>query len=189
MIGRIYVVGITGNAGSGKDTFAKAVRNVSFGEFSLTAVAMAIREVVEIIWGVETDTQEEKAAIVFGDITGRFLLQEVGKKMREIDPDAWIKALKTSIRNYECEHVGIIIVTDIRYQVEADICDEVWRIVRPDHSILEGREAQHESEKSIDKVIENLVIMNDGTLEELQTKARTLAEEVLLRAKTKRWGR
>lgn len=104
-------------------------------------------------------------------LTNRQLLQFIGDKMREIDPDIWVKGLLNSYCKY---HNWII--PDLRFKNEAkgiretDTNSLLIRVENPRVKLM-----NHKSEIDLDDYTEwDYIINNDGTLEQLLFKVRDI---------------
>lgn len=178
------IIGISGKAGSGKDTAAKMLEvlyanpDISYEDFSnkkynkfadIITVHFAdiLKETVQTLFGIgewETDTQEgKKTTISWIGKTVRELLQGVGQGLRNaIDPDLWVKALFAN--TVECSN---FIIADVRYPNELEAIKERGGIlIRIDRK---GAGAgNHDSETALDDYQDwDFHIGNNGSLKEL----------------------
>ena len=102
------------------------------------------------------------------DMTVREFLQRVGTEgiRNGVHEDAWVNALFSDYYNQDQW-----IITDCRFPNEANAIKDrggkIVRIVRPGVSAVNA----HPSETALDEWDFDHVIHNDGTLEELKTKA------------------
>ena len=135
------IIGISGKAGSGKDTAAKMLEvlyanpNISYEDFAnrkyknfadiqIMHFADILKETVQALFGIgewETGTQEgKKVTISWIGKTVRELLQEVGQGLRDaIDPNLWIKALFANTEDW-----SNYIIADVRYPNELEAIKE-----------------------------------------------------------------
>ena len=178
------IIGISGKAGSGKDTAAKMLEvlyanpDISYEDFSnrkyknfadiqIVHFADILKETVQVLFEIgewETNTQEgKKTTIEWIGKTVRELLQGVGQGLRDaIDPNLWIKALFANTENW-----SNYIIADVRYPNEVDAIKErngvLLRINRKDAGA-----GNHSSEIVLDNYKEwDLVIDNNSTKEDL----------------------
>ena len=178
------IIGISGKAGSGKDTAAKMLEvlyanpDISYEDFSnrkyknfadiqIVHFADILKETVQVLFGIgewETNTQEgKKTTIEWIGKTVRELLQGVGQGLRDaIDPNLWIKVLFANTENW-----SNYIIADVRYPNELDAIKErngvLLRINRKDAGA-----GNHSSETALDNYKEwDLVIDNNSTKEDL----------------------
>lgn len=112
---KFIVVGITGKAGTGKDTFAKCLW-MEFGKYPKThaaffALANPIKKIAKEIFG--WDGAKDKK--------GRKLLQILGTEAgRDYDPGIWLDKLDISFKEYvqdapETLENVVALVTDVRF--------------------------------------------------------------------------
>ena len=178
------IIGISGKAGSGKDTAAKMLEvlyanpDISYEDFAnkryknvadiqTVHFADSLKETAQVLFGIgewETNTQEgKKKTINWIDKTVRELLQGVGQGLRNaIDPDLWVKILfanTTEFTNF--------IIADVRYPNEVNaIKEREGLLIRINRN---GAGAgNHDSETALDTYTDwNYYIENNGSLEEL----------------------
>ena len=178
------IIGISGKAGSGKDTAAKMLEvlyanpNISYEDFAnrryknfadiqIVHFADTLKETAQVLFRIgewETNTQEgKKTTIEWIGKTVRELLQGVGQGLRDaIDPNLWIKALFANTENW-----SNYIIADVRYPNEIKAIKErngiLLRIDRKDAGA-----GNHSSETALDNYKEwDLVIDNNSTKEDL----------------------
>ena len=178
------IIGISGKAGSGKDTAAKMLEvlyanpDISYEDFSnrkyknfadiqIVHFADILKETVQVLFRIgewETNTQEgKKTTIEWIGKTVRELLQGVGQGLRDaIDPNLWIKVLFANTENW-----SNYIIADVRYPNEVDAIKErngiLLRIDRKNAGA-----GNHSSETALDNYKEwDVHIENNGSLESL----------------------
>ena len=178
------IIGISGKAGSGKDTVAKMLevlyanpdisyedfankRYKNFADIQIVHFADSLKETVQVLFRIgewETNTQEgKKTTINWIGKTVRELLQGVGQGLRDaIDPNLWIKVLFANTENW-----SNYIIADVRYPNEIKAIKErngiLLRIDR------KGAGAgNHSSEIALDDYKEwDVHIENNGSIEDL----------------------
>ena len=178
------IIGISGKAGSGKDTAAKMLEvlyanpNISYEDFAnrkyknfadiqIMHFADILKETVQALFGIgewETGTQEgKKVTISWIGKTVRELLQEVGQGLRDaVDPNLWIKALFANTEDW-----SNYIIADVRYPNELEaIKERDGVLIRIDRN---GAGAgNHNSETALDDYNDwDVHIENNGSLESL----------------------
>ena len=180
------LVGLTGYAGSGKDTFAKSLR--LRGAYERVGFADAVKEMALVLdpWiivpsahGGQHDfellsqvvrrlgwDEAKKIANV------RSYLQKLGTDaVREIiNKDAWVMAAQGKIWPLITEGTNVV-VTDVRFQNEADLIrswgGKVFRVERPGFAPVND----HISDVGIDSIAVDGVVLNDGTVDDLGREA------------------
>lgn len=158
------IIGFTGKAGSGKDTSASYFKNSKNFAF-----ATRLKEICCFIFGLskeQTETLKEIKDPRWG-ITPREIFQKVGKFIRSIDNNYFVNYLKSQL--LACD--GNRIITDVRYDNEAQMIKElggmIIKIVRPNYlSDFDN----HESENGIMEKYIDVIIINNGSVEDLHKK-------------------
>jgi len=151
-----HIIGIAGHLQAGKDSVGHVLGSLGYQRLAFADALKSLGR--EIGWD---GTKSEK---------GRHLLQVLGVSVREIlGRDTWIRVVENQIE--ACDPESRFTITDVRFQNEADmICDrggEVWLVRRPGYD-GDG----HASERFADEVWADIVIENDGSLEDLEQKVR-----------------
>lgn len=178
------IIGISGKAGSGKDTAAKMLevlyanpdisyedfankRYKNFADIQIVHFADSLKETAQVLFRIgewETNTQEgKKTTIDWIGKTVRELLQGIGQGLRDaIDFDLWVKILFANTEDW-----SNYIITDVRYPNEIKAIKErngiLLRIDR------KGAGAgNHSSEIALDDYKEwDVHIENNGSIEDL----------------------
>lgn len=166
------IVGIVGKQGSGKNWVAEKIveelyRRHPNTEVETYAFADSLKGIVLSLWKVRSTFQRDKLQEVLVKTkegykykSVRDLLQETGEAIRSIDLDAWTKYLAEKIDD---EGYDISVITDVRYQNEADICDVLIRVERTNSSSgLQETQKQHSSETEQDTIPVDITINNDN---------------------------
>lgn len=198
------IIGISGKARSGKDTFAdmlaKELNKEAYPPYVMMAFAnelkMKCQEAFDLsweqLWGndkEEPDKRYYKGMRYQGGVrsdtnelpslywTAREIMQEFGAFYRSIDDKFWIKNLFKVAEQKEYTNV---IITDVRYINEADYILEhggvMLRVERENKDSVHNM--SHPSEVQLDEYKKfTFTVVNNWTLEVL---ARTAVETVLL---------
>lgn len=183
---KIQLLGLTGNIGSGKTTVMKLfkysfwVDEYSFSE-PLKKIAINLGFLEKEVYG----TQEDKVKINnFWGISGREFLQKFGTDIcREILPEKikmnydsktlWIRLFEKYLIDYKNTDLksGFLIVSDVRFFDEADIIKKYnGFIVKIERENNKNFQSEHKSEKDINEIKPNVVLRNNGTIDELREK-------------------
>lgn len=122
--------------------------------------------------------------------TYRNILQYIGTEgFRTVSPMTWVNFVERAIIAASAQDAdAVAVITDVRFREEADMVwkhgGEVWRIIRPGF----GTDISHQSEQietSIPMHLVQGVIYNNGTLDQLKTRAR---REFLLFGTTRQYA-
>ena len=178
------IIGISGKAGSGKDTAAKMLevlyanpdisyedfankRYKNFADIQIVHFADTLKETAQVLFRIgewETNTQEgKKTTINWIGKTVRELLQGIGQGLRDaIDPNLWVKILFANTEGW-----SNYIIADVRYPNEVyAIKEHNGVLIRIDRK---GAGAgNHSSETALDNYKEwDVHIENNGSIEDL----------------------
>jgi len=173
-----FLVGITGKAGSGKDTLAYMMG------FERYAFASPLKAGLRAMGFPEPERKLKESKIPGFEFTWRLAAQRLGTEWgRGLQDDIWLAMAERA--RLSCP-AGVMTITDVRFHNEAD-----W--VR-DHGVLihvKGRattvsgelERRHASELDlpVDGQVD-MVVQNTGSLNFLQQEASRIAQIVLAKA-------
>ena len=178
------IIGISGKAGSGKDTAAKMLevlyanpsisyedfanrRYKNFADIQIVHFADTLKETAQVLFRIgewETNTQEGKRTTInWIGKTVRELLQGIGQGLRDaIDPNLWVKILFANTEGW-----SNYIIADVRYPNEIKAIKErngiLLRIDRKDAGA-----GNHSSETALDDYKEwDVHIENNSSIEDL----------------------
>jgi hypothetical protein len=170
------LIGLTGYAQSGKDTFASIL--VEKYGYSRIAFADKIRD---FLYGINpmvacspTGYLQDLVNLVGWDKAKqepqvRRLLQDLGISARDlISEDIWVTAALSSVSKDQR-----VVITDVRFENEAatikSMGGQLWRVKRSGV----GPVNDHVSESEMDGYKVDQIFVNNGTLEELQALITT----------------
>lgn len=171
------LVGITGRAGSGKDTFARLLAEVSDQLVEIDHFAEPLRQGLQAMLGLSPEAFEpalKELPIPWLGVSPRRLMQTLGTEWgREmVAPDLWVTLAQ---RRRDHSHYDATIFADVRFESEADwIRDQggtILRMVRPSPDRLDA----HKSEDGIARHKDDVAIYNAGSLDDLRHVARHIA--------------
>lgn len=175
------LIGLTGRAGAGKDSVA----NMIAADASASRIAFAdpIRDMLIAGFGtafgldrhalLDPRRKEQPLPGLELQLVPRRMMQTLGTEWgRALDPDIWVRHLERRIK-YHRMHSSTIVITDVRFQNEADWIHRkggaVWHITRPLTGNVYTFHAGHASEQGIPILRgTDSVIHNDGGLEQLR---------------------
>ncbi len=169
-----HVVGVCGPLHSGKT--AVALRLKEKHEFTRTRIADRLKRMLHamgIPWEYIDGDKKHEPLEILGGRTSRYAMQKLGSEWGRhlIHSDVWVFAwqaelwdlhLQTNYKTYD------IVVDDLRFPNEAvaikGLNGTIIRVNRPGHE----HDQSHESEAHV--LDADIVIENDGTLDELHVK-------------------
>lgn len=172
------IVGMTGLAGSGKDTVARYLaERYGFGVVSFAfPLYSAISQITGICLDDLYDRELKEAVIPWLGKSPRELLQSLGTEWgrRMVADDIWIRVAMQRVKAIT-EEGGNVVITDVRFDNEAMAIrlagGENWLVQRPGVHSCVGDTANHESEAGISQVLVDTTILNDTSVEALQAQA------------------
>ena len=179
------LIGLTGYAGSGKDTFAKILvekygyTRIAFADpirellYAMNPIISGIpyggnRTLVDLVNSIGWDEAKKEPEV-------RRLLQDLGVGAREvIDSEIWVS---TAFRKTG-EPGKRYVITDVRFTNEADLVKQlsgqVWRVKRIDVDAVNN----HVSESEMDGYKVDQIFLNNGTIDELEALIKTRMQDV-----------
>lgn len=175
------IIGIAGHARAGKDTIAQIIQQ----EYRCMTYAFAepLKAMLRAIGLDEQDLNGWRKDETNNDFqaTPRYIMQTLGTEWgREtINDNIWVMAAAKRIKQMNrSQPDATIIVTDVRFQNEADFVRQhgfLVHVTRPIQRIA-GRE--HRSENPVGIQDSDLIIINDGSLEDLREEALRIAVDI-----------
>lgn len=169
------LIGITGAAGSGKDTVADHL--FAKHSFTPTSFARPLKQAVkDIFWLTDTEMTDrdlKEKVNPFWGLSPRTIMQRFGTEAMRgtFGNEIWIR---TWHRVYQAlADTDHIVVSDVRFEDEAkavrDLGGKIIHIVRPNnpHALASGT-AGHTSESGIACEEGDIILQNNGTLNQLR---------------------
>jgi hypothetical protein len=170
--GPMRLIGITGRAGSGKNTVAGLVPGAE-----VIGLADPIYQGLATMLGLDElelrDRGRKEAPIEWLGRSPRTLLQTLGTEWGRdtVRSDIWLLMAERRIRELDRAGAAAVVVADVRFANEAEMIrrmgGQIWEVRRPGQAI---GEAGHSSERGIGAELVDVVIDNDGSLEELEAR-------------------
>jgi len=172
-------IALCGQMRSGKDSVADILEEQDFFRYKFS----------QGIW--------ETMGLLFGQNEGntlfkpRKLLQGLGQKIREIDPDVWLNyTMNEIIYDFEMHDDIDVVITDLRQPNEYARLKEdgfiIIRIVASEHTrmqrarakgdIFTEEDTKHETESHVSSFDVDYEISNDGSFDELRSKVRQMLD-------------
>lgn len=176
---RFTVIGLTGPAGSGKDTVGDIlVRNHNFVKIAL---ADPLKNGISAMFGISNDVLnyrdlKEKPHPLLCNRTPRYVMQTLGTEWGRnlIADDIWTRIADQTIKKYKKNafdlNINGVVITDIRFESEAkwfrSISNNLWHIKRNDNPYHIS--SDHISENGIKMLDEDWSILNNFSIDELE---------------------
>jgi hypothetical protein len=185
----MIIIGLTGRSRSGKDElWQQLARVLTVGpEFSMFwrqvwrfAFADSLKREVASAFGIHPDDCDKDKE------SWRPLWQHWGMMRRKHNgDDYWVNKVWEQMDELQLT-LKVVVITDVRFLNEAKAIKDrggiIIRVIRPQRKTiwktivgLLQRGSDHISETEMDKIDADMVVLNDGTKEELCAKARQIA--------------
>ena len=160
---KMRLIGIAGQARSGKDTAARYLLNKLGGDWYSASFADPMKEMLNTI-GVDTGDSFKDLPVNQYGVSTRHMLQTLGTEWGRnlIDEDFWIDVF-ANMNAYQC-----VIVPDVRFENEAELVRKHGFLIH-----MEGRggiEGSHISERKIEFDEKDIYVDNRGSLSELYAR-------------------
>jgi hypothetical protein len=167
------LIGLTGLAGSGKDTVRGLLQ--ARHEFNGIAFADPIRDMLSVLftscgvsddWMTERELKERDIPAIGASY--RKMAQMLGTEWgRQIDPNFWLKITEAKVKYINEIDSGAIVISDVRFPNEAEWIQSqggmIWKIIRPNIDAVR----EHASEALVNQLPYDWVIDNRGSIEDL----------------------
>jgi dephospho-CoA kinase len=182
------IIGITGKAGSGKDTLAQNLINNGYIKLSFGS---ALKDIVSIITGWSRDfvdgTNDERhlrETLKHPDYnkTCRELMQIIGTDLfrNQLADNIWVNIIKNKIESDKTNNKFVI--TDIRFNNEAHMIKSmgghIIQIIRDNNQIISSHISENGIVQDIDYIIEN-----NGSKDELYDKLNNFITNIEIKYK------
>lgn len=167
------VIGITGKARSGKDTFSDMLARVTnSGRY---AFAKPIKQMLKV--GLDLDDKEDKRAIAMYGKNYRVLAQTLGTEWgRTLCPDMWLNIAKMRLA---IKKEVSIIISDVRFENEAKWIRENGVLIHVERSHINPiEESNHSSEEGVFPRDGDYLVHNCRDLAYLFDRAKLIGNEL-----------
>lgn len=119
-------------------------------------------------------------ALASYDLTLREVMQIVGTEVvRAAHNLTWIKLAREEIARLNQEN-DLVLITDVRFDNEAKLVQElkgeVWEVLRPNNPYSGTGIQGHKSEQKLPDELIDMLVLNDGTLEDLKFQVANLLD-------------
>ena len=184
------IIMLTGYKRSGKDTTANILKDSLNGE--IFKFAEPLRQIVKDLLTIDDLILEEKKEEIPFKKNGKFL-KYAGKDMSIRDlmivfaeglkayygKEIFCKYVEEEIKESNSEYC---IISDLRYPFEAEYFKKRFKEVYVIKIIRKGigLSSKHSSEVSVDKIIPDFLLNNDGSLKSLKRETEILIQNCIL---------
>lgn len=195
MKNKLKLIGLTGQAGCGKDTVARIICDTQ--EFIQISLAEPIKRGLSEMLGLSIDTLtdrelKEKPLAQYGNKTPRQLMQTLGTEWGRncVNQSIWLDVAQQQINYinriandgdaYGGQYIAGIVISDIRFPGEAkwlrDQGGTIWHIRRPDNPF--ATKSVHESEIPLIPQDGDQFIINDGDIDALFETVNAMMQRI-----------
>lgn len=177
------LIGLAGRAGVGKDTAADYLgHRHHFATYAFAApIRAGLRAMLRLRDYHFTDRELKEQPLEQIGVSPRKLMQTLGTEWGRtcIHRDLWLMVAAGEISNLKVQGVKRLIITDLRFDNEADWVRQqggkVLHILRPDAPVIEG----HASEAGVHmRPNDDLWIVNDGSIADLHYGLDRLMDDI-----------
>lgn len=182
----MLLIGATGKARAGKDTFGKFLFD-TYG-FGMYAMATPLKMMLETGLGLKREnfqtTAEKEEIIPWLGVSYRHCAQTLGTDwMRKlVADDGWIRIAKLNMGFAREKELRGLVITDIRFENEAAMIREQGGVVvhiLSNRETLTGAVASHASESGVAKGPGDQLLFNWGGIPEFHASAAALVNGLL----------
>ena len=173
----MQLIGLTGRAGTGKDTIADFL--VETHGFVKLAFADPIKDGIKAMLGLSgddiTNSANKEDKVDWLGCSPRHAMQTLGTDWGRdmIHPNLWLNITARRVHKIMAmpamHHIAGIVISDVRFENEADWVrahgGQVWHVRRAACG-LAGATATHISEQTIPRHAADRIIANDGSTEQ-----------------------
>ena len=172
------IITITASARHGKDTSAEFIAKALREKHNKKVVLFHYADFLKFIAKQWYDWDGNK------DEAGRTLLQYLGTDVfRKNRPDCWVNMAKEFVLGLG-DTVDYVIIPDCRFPNEIEVMKDIdpakfrcIKVFRPNFDNgLTYEQKHHKSETALNEYTFDYLIINDGDLEELESKCESLAK-------------
>lgn len=180
------IIGITGNAGAGKDTLAlllTSATGLNVKHAFIRSFADPLKEYVKVKFGLtdaDVHTQTGKSRVIeWLGVTVREVLRREGTELTR-DPwgqNFWILHMQNKVSRFPDD--AVVIIPDVRFEDEAKFVKDAGGVlIQVQRQDLEV-DSSHRSEQGIGSIVPDFVIHNNGDISDLGEEADRVAGRIM----------
>jgi dephospho-CoA kinase len=167
------VIGIAGKARSGKDTTAEFIAaRLPIERYALADPIRGMLHAIGINMNDDYWKERKEEVIPALGKSPRMMMQTLGTEWgrKLVNPHIWVMMAHQRLMNAK----QTLVITDVRFNNEADWVRSMnGVIIHVDNPRIDPVSG-HSSEKGVERKENDIVLLNDGTLEDLQLKVREI---------------
>lgn len=188
----VKIIGLTGSAGSGKDTTANYIQQHVPG-VHIRAFAGPLKEACKILFKLSNKQlynlkEKEKPIARFNNMSPRQLMQFLGTDClrKHISDTIFIDMMSAehdelSVINDNSSDNSYMIITDMRFNNEAEwVKERGGLVVKIERNGVRTEHSEHASEQGISKDLIDHVLENHGTLDDFYELLYTFIRAVVI---------
>lgn len=175
--GNIKLIGLSGKARCGKDTFAQALAGqFGYRQYSFAAPIYKMLNALPYLEHINSNiaTEEKEKEHSFYGKSPRRLLQTLGTEWGRsfVDPNIWVWIMEDLLnKKYDITRHSSFVISDLRFENEAVWIRKMGGLVVRIHRGHEVGVAAHSSEEGFPLLENDVRISNDSTIEDLCQQA------------------
>lgn len=160
----MFIIGITGKARSGKDTFAKHFINNGWFRYGF---ADPIKAACSAIFDWDNNDKDKDSVDPYFEVSPRVAYQTLGTEWGRnlINPNLWILVANNKLKNHHR-----IIIPDVRFENEAAFVRKNGILIHMKRSNI-MQVAKHKSEEGIKHKSGDIIVNNNGDIPSLNLEA------------------
>lgn len=182
----VQLIGVTGKKFNGKDTIGNYL--ISNHQYVRLSFADPLKEALKCIFGF-TDEQLygnlKEVVDEYWGVSPRDVMKYIGtdvfrNKMEQLIPDIkndiWIRVVERQILQLRKTDPNVkIVITDVRFPNEINLIKKYnGQIIKVNRQSVNNKIDHHESEKYIDSLYCDIMIQNDGSIDDVHQKIKEL---------------
>lgn len=164
MLKKKLVIGFAGKKQAGKTTAARALQSMFSEHTEILSFAAPLKVLCKDMFGLTqeqmTDPVKKEIVDPRWNLSPRQTMQRVGKMFRDnFGEEYWVRKLVAEMNRV---NKPIIIIDDVRYMEELQVCDSVFFVQRPSQQLVD----KHESENPPPELMEIPILNIQPTVSE-----------------------
>jgi len=178
----MQLICVAGEARHGKDTVSDYIIENYPNGVKLQFAYLLKKEACKLLKVSldELNHYKDTNTLLYGKINVRVFLQELADTMRAVDEKVFVKYVQCAIRKMLKNGYSYVVVSDLRKHIELDGMNDMdldMLSIRVERDNIEKiRTNNHNSETEVKDLNVDVVIKNNGTLEQLYNKVAIVME-------------